>query len=323
MSVASTSKAAARFIARSMRPFNSRVADTLHAKDPLPPVDRLRVASYNVLAQAYSCPEYFQAFQRPFVKWKHRGPIIFEEISHYRPDLLCLQECDFFDTCWRGKMAELGYGALYAKRGGTKKDGCAIFYLRDRFAIDSHSSLDYNEVAAEHPGPQHEDYIRNNVALVAHVRRTSDNMTFILACTHLFWDPQKEYVKIGQALYLKKALVSLKQEKNCGVIVCGDFNSMPDSKVYNEMIGQHAEAELTLESAYSKYREEGEPEFTNYDESFSGTLDYVFFSSEFQCASVLDLPSMEDAHKYGPMPNSRMPSDHVMLVAELVNRQPN
>lgn len=42
------------------------------------------------------------------------------------------QEVDEYDGFYKGKMEILGYSGLYFKRGGQKRDGCAIFYKQDR-----------------------------------------------------------------------------------------------------------------------------------------------------------------------------------------------
>lgn len=60
--------------------------------------------------------------------------------------------------------------------------------------------------------------------------------------THLYWNPQCEEVKLAQLHYLlhfcdlflrKNKIKQYNQEFDCPKILCGDFNSLPKSKVYD------------------------------------------------------------------------------------------
>lgn len=68
-------------------------------------------------------------------------------------------------------------------------------------------------------------------------------------------------------------------------IFSGDFNSLPDSKVYNFITSSNH-----FNSAYAQYNSDGEPKFTNVNGEaktddgkkvprFVGTLDYIFYRS--------------------------------------------
>lgn len=64
-----------------------------------------------------------------------------------------------------------------------------------------------------------------------------------------------------------------------------------------------------------------EPIFTNRTQDFTGTLDYVFFTSNSLCPSaLLELPDeadiMSGKNRSTCMPNAQWPSDHVSLMAE-------
>jgi 2',5'-phosphodiesterase len=133
-------------------------------------------------------------------------------------------------------------------------------------------------------------------------------------------------------------------------ILAGDFNIMPDSVHYKLMTTgkfdrpvDHDENDLTssfpplrygtrwestiskMKSAYALNDENGkESDFTNYahngalsNESFIGTLDYIFLSDdhEWKVKDVLSLKNREDVD--GPFPNADEPSDHVMIAATL------
>ena len=123
------------------------------------------------------------------------------------------------------------------------------------------------------------------------------------------------------------------------LIVAGDWNFQPDSSMYSLVttgsidssdsafpelrVGDdwRPDVEQPMRSAYFVANGE-EPEITNYaefkKERFSGTLDYVFISDQFDVESTLPVPSLEDCD--GPFPSPSEPSDHVMIGAQLLLR---
>ena len=122
------------------------------------------------------------------------------------------------------------------------------------------------------------------------------------------------------------------------LLVCGDFNSEPNSGVY-ELISQgslsHSHSDLehrkygnftrdgmthpfTLRSSYSHV---GELKFTNYTPGYVGVLDYVFYS--VNTLSVLGLLGNVDAdylQRVPGFPNYHFPSDHLPLMVTFAIR---
>lgn len=118
------------------------------------------------------------------------------------------------------------------------------------------------------------------------------------------------------------------------LVLCGDFNSTPDSAVYSllctgsvpaghpdlridpeHMLPPHhmLAQPLRLDSAYRVVLGR-EPELTNYTSSYKGVLDYVLLQNATPEA-VLEAPSTTDLH--GPMPSPHHPSDHIPLVVDV------
>lgn len=136
---------------------------------------------------------------------------------------------------------------------------------------------------------------RGNVALLTKFQRCDDpSAMFVVATTHLFWDPTQEDVKLLQTrrlLHHLDAFTSAHQPV-CTVLA-GDFNSLPDSEVYR-FIREHGQ----FASAYEHYPRTtdtnaavAEPAFTNVNGAepgsggqqvarFVGTLDYIFYRSD-------------------------------------------
>lgn len=127
-----------------------------------------------------------------------------------------------------------------------------------------------------------------------------------------------------------------------GAIMCGDFNSEPSSSVYEaittgviatvpkEAATYDALSEKFLPSSGTRIRSSGysssmkdifgaEPAFTNYTNSYKGTLDYIFYvPARIQLKSALELPSQSEVTQYSSsLPGPSHPSDHLMLCCEM------
>lgn len=133
----------------------------------------------------------------------------------------------------------------------------------------------------------------------------------LVANTHLYWDPEFADVKLWQTDCLvreleqavtnpTKQLDSFSNASPLPVVLCGDFNSEPDSAVYKLITSREDEFagisypkdplnilplpekirhNLRLRSLYRACKNQ-EPEFTNYTADYVGTLDYVFASED-------------------------------------------
>lgn len=136
---------------------------------------------------------------------------------------------------------------------------------------------------------------RGSVALLTKFQRCDDaSAVFVVATTHLFWDPTQEDVKLLQSRRLLHHLDAFASEHQpLHTILAGDFNSLPGSQVYR-FIREHGR----FGSAYEYYPRTmtsdavlAEPPYTNVNGAeagsdgkqvvrFVGTLDYIFYRSE-------------------------------------------
>ncbi|KAG5641853.1 hypothetical protein DXG03_004112 [Asterophora parasitica] len=126
------------------------------------------------------------------------------------------------------------------------------------------------------------------------------------------------------------------------IIICGDFNSVPDSGVseflstgqlsathpdfmqhkYGKFTTEGLRHRLNLKSAYAAPGA-GEPPLTNYTPSFQGSIDYVWYSSATLAVNAL-LGEVDAGYleKVVGFPNAHFPSDHVLIVAEFRVKPP-
>ena len=130
---------------------------------------------------------------------------------------------------------------------------------------------------------------------------------------------------------------------NLPLIICGDFNSSPDSAVYDLLMRQsvhpgHPDVNVSsnddvpnvlpdainitqqfqLGSAYHTVLGD-EPWVTNYTVNFKGVLDYIWYSVQnLRPLSAAPIPDETQITKHGEaLPSTEYSSDHIMLVSDM------
>jgi len=124
------------------------------------------------------------------------------------------------------------------------------------------------------------------------------------------------------------------------LIVCGDFNSVPASGVYeflsagsappdhpdfkSHLYGRYTsdglKHRLGLKSAYAGV---GDQTLTNYTSGFHGMIDYIWYSTaNVGLNAILGEVDKQYLEKVVGFPNAHFPSDHLCIVSEFRVRPP-
>eukprot|EP00922_Rhytidocystis_sp_ex-Travisia-forbesii_P063473 GHVS01094439.1.p1 GENE.GHVS01094439.1~~GHVS01094439.1.p1 ORF type:complete len:910 (+),score=145.14 GHVS01094439.1:283-3012(+) len=353
------------------------------------------VVTWNVLAEMYATQEAFPHCDAYVLAWPYRRTRILNEMISTNADIVCLQEVqsEHFDDFFRPQLSLQGYEGVYkqktkeiftsgsGKRRGGKytMDGCATFYKRDKFRVIENYALEFSRLIKEASNRSLPPELSLNPAVVQ--RLLKDNVALVLllelngcpppsrqlvvANTHIVANPEANDVKIWQAQTLLGVLEQYMAEwsrrpdnpVSPSLVLVGDFNSTPDSAVYQLMASGdcdrshedlttdrfglladlHLGHSLSLKAAYSVSRMMSmgitsgssslfEPIFTNYTTSYAGCLDYVFYSCDslrlLSTRDVVDETVLQvEAHAQQlldwALPSPVRPSDHLPLLAEL------
>ncbi|KAI1371337.1 glucose-repressible alcohol dehydrogenase transcriptional effector [Hypoxylon crocopeplum] len=124
------------------------------------------------------------------------------------------------------------------------------------------------------------------------------------------------------------------------LLVCGDYNSMADSSVYElleqgrippdhpDLIGHSygnftrdgIEHPFSLRNAYAHlFGTPDELTFTNYTPTFSGVIDYIWYSTNtLDCVELLGPPDYEYLKRVPGFPNYHFPADHIHIMGDFV-----
>lgn len=206
--------------------------DQLDARDWLAAED-ISVMSYNVLADAYASKhrhELYTQIPAACLSWQNRVELLAQEILHWFPTIVCLQEVDHFADL-EDKLSLHGYVGRFLQRSNDRPDGLAMFW---KAAVFGSAPVAAEEVMfAGHN-------LRDNVAQVYRLRMagTSDiavepPLEVVVSNIHVLFNPKRGDIKLGQV----RVLVDLIGKESGGgtrpVIMCGDWNSAPFSGVYD------------------------------------------------------------------------------------------
>ncbi|OMJ92906.1 hypothetical protein SteCoe_4242 [Stentor coeruleus] len=248
-----------------------------------------KVMQWNVLADQLATD--FPAVDPRFLQWEYRKGLILKEIDRVAPDLLCVEEMDHYEDYFKQSMEERGFCSVYRKKGDWHNDGLAIFYKKDVFEK-------HEEYYVEFPGSQ----------FAIGLMLQKGPQRFYIFVTHLKAKKAFDDIRVTQVQTLLSFIQSLSP---LPTIVCGDFNSLPDSNAYLTMYNNTF-------GLNSIYRTNTEPEFTTVKQRASleiKTEDYIW-EKGFKKHQILSLPSIETIGPKG-LPKHDYPSDHLSLIAVL------
>jgi len=336
---------------------------------------RFRIATYNVLAEIYATQQQYPYCDFWALSWDYRFQNILREVLDVSPDIVCLQEvqADHYENHLYAAMSENGYEGVYKQKTrqsmgiAGKVDGCALFWRRNKFVLIESYSIEFNELAQRQAtqvlglSPRSEEgaaflnrVSKDNVAQLVVLelaqppltRARGDQITQVcIANTHLYSNKDFPDVKLWQSWQLLQELETfvLSRGTQLPLMICGDFNSSPDSAVYDLLARQtvhpgHPDVNVTTEdscpnilpdamnishsfqlgSAYQAVVGE-EPIFTNYTTTFKGVLDYMWFSApNLRPLSAARIPDETDLTRHGEaLPSTEYSSDHIMLVSDM------
>lgn len=246
-------------------------------------------------------------------------------------------------------------------------DGCAIFWKVDRFELKDQQLVEFNQVALSRPSlRKHKDMYnrvmtRDNIAVLARLVYRGDNskgsttssssssssspsasnqQQLILANVHIHWDPSFRDVKLVQTIMLLEELEkfcssSSSLHSKAGIIICGDFNSLPGSGVCSllETGWVPPDHEDFMQYTYEPYTTEGakhimnlrnayasapEPlNFTSYTPMFLGVIDYIWYKpGPLNAIGCLGSVPTDYVKQVVGLPTQHLPSDHISLLVE-------
>ncbi|GMM51772.1 CCR4-NOT core exoribonuclease subunit [Starmerella bacillaris] len=323
--------------------------------------NQISLMSYNTLCDQYATPQMYGYTPSWALNWDYRSRLLVEEVVERDMDIICLQEVNTvaLETIWLPILTRLNYGVVFyaktrartmAKQSESKVvDGCATFYKIQKFQLIEKYPIEYNSKALLKDDLKKSTDIfnrvmtRDNIAILSVFESLDTHKQFLVANTHLHWDPALNDVKLVQtALLLEETEVIARKYarkngdgdlKKVPVIIAGDFNSTAESGVvqlfnqssvpaahidmeghsYGNFTEHGIKHNLSLKSAYS---EDTQLPFTNYTPAFVEVIDYIVYTTPtLKVNAVLGEVDSQYTKKYIGFPNAHHPSDHISIAA--------
>jgi CCR4-NOT transcription complex subunit 6 len=364
-------------LGRAPQPVSRKIVSASNSNKAASNGPRFRIVTYNVLAELYATQQQYPYTDFWALSWDYRFQNIMREISDASPDVICLQEiqADHYESHVYAEFAEAGYEGVYKQKTrqsmglAGKVDGCALFWRRSKFHLVESYSIEFNEVAQRQAtnvlglNPRTEEGMqflnrlsKDNVAqlvVLEHIQQPTLGRStqqrevnqICVANTHLYSNKDFPDVKLWQSWQLLQELESfvVSRGTNLPLIICGDFNSTPDTAVYDLLSRQsvhpgHPDVNVAtnddvpnvlpdamnithsfqLGSAYQTVLGD-EPWVTNYTQNFKGVLDYIWYSApNLRPLAVAPIPEEKELTRTGEaLPSTEYSSDHIMLIADM------
>ncbi|KAG7800443.1 hypothetical protein KL944_004016 [Ogataea haglerorum] len=333
----------------------------------------ITVSTYNLLSQQYMWPEVYNHIPSKYRSWEYRLPLINRNLIDLSrlADIMCFQEMEFnvYQETWKPLLKNHGFDSIFQKKkppvywtkSKDQLDGVSIFVNSNKFDLLNYEPVEYSE---HFQNPQYftptEDLreramSRNTVALIATMRHKKTGTIIFVTNTHLYWSPEFPDVKVLQTYLLARLLrrtmrnyykvndYQLKEIMRNGeanALLVGDFNSTPDSMVYEflqtgslniakdtrfnydygELDGAILRTGLLgFESQYKSLVSSSEFQRREHSQPFKRFIDYIWvnkYSKNLIPIRVLGDINIEHLDRFSWFPNESYPSDHLPMLAQ-------
>jgi endonuclease/exonuclease/phosphatase family metal-dependent hydrolase len=245
-------------------------------------------------------------------RWKARRGLLAQGLAELQPDLVAVQEVRLPHNPARWLAEQLGLAHVYlSPKTGFEQDREAIAIL-SRLPFEAQETLD----------------LQGQQRVAQYVQVRVGETPVVVANGHFYWQPGNSAARLRQVGRLVRWIKDIPGQP--ASIVCGDFNSTPETTAI-ELMRQH------FISAYAAAHGQ-EPEYTcptplprsrwaqlrtllgffvlirpqHFNLGWRGTLDYIFVDARLRvagCEIVLDKPAPGQARIYA--------SDHFGLCATI------
>ncbi|BFZ60804.1 Glucose-repressible alcohol dehydrogenase transcriptional effector [Saitoella coloradoensis] len=278
-----------------------------------------------------------------------------------------------YEDYFAPQLAYAEYKGVFWPKGRAKTmreeerrtvDGCATFYKTTTFDLLDKKLIEFSQIAMSRDDfKKTDDFFdrvqnKDNIATVTLLENKKTGGRVIAVNAHIHWDPRFKDVKLVQVALMMDEIHRLATQyakipprarpanhegewdppkysngTKIPLIICGDFNSIATSGVYEYLskgiatadhsdFGESAYGALTsdgithpfaMKSAYANH----DMQFTNYTPGFAGVIDYIWYTTNaLEVKGLLGGVDESYLERVVGFPNAHFPSDHIGIMAE-------
>ncbi|XP_065644098.1 2',5'-phosphodiesterase 12 [Hydra vulgaris] len=306
--------------------------------------DKLRIITYNILADVFCDSEYAHEVLYPYcpkyaLKLSYRMNLLIKELIGFNADILCLQECELkmFQVSLKPVLQIYNYEGYLNLKTGKMPEGEAIFIRKNKFIHLKDFSISVKEALYLECNKDILAAIQKNDIFDLLCKKSSIAQIHILAenkingrhlCifnTHLYFKPGAQLIRVLQIAVLLNYVEKILKEHQtkCFLIMCGDYNSKKGDPVLQFLNEKSYSLKLlynldcVLQCPFQLENVTGFPLFTVFVPQFRETLDYIFVDENFTLDGFVPIPLAEELEVFCALPSVVSPSDHIPLIVDL------
>ena len=315
------------------------------------PKNKLKVLTYNILN-----PSCMKKEAEKDLSTEERMNKIKKDILYLSPDIFCLQEADLYiykNYLLKEDMNK--YEILYGINCGSSFINI-IGFKKQKFLLKSFKNFSLLNLG-KYAGNRGIMNINLELNQKNNNNEQKNKTKKIISVynVHFPWKYESDRIILLRTIF-NHIKENYNREENKKILIMGDFNSEPSSKLiklfyykkflkeesknYNkENIEKDKTSKIDLNtlylcediynkfhfnSAYQFYLKEKiingdfmrHPAYTSRTKYFKKTIDYIFFSNNLKIRKIIKLPYYYEVNKEKFLPSKDFPSDHIRLFAE-------
>jgi mRNA deadenylase 3'-5' endonuclease subunit Ccr4 len=255
---------------------------------------------WNTLGKNFCDVKSFPYVDSKYLEWTYRKELLQKKLLEIDADLICLEEIDAFDEYKNEIISNYYESIYYSKDNGGQ--GIAFFYKQNKFNLIKSEKISLPETIDGRKSNQFFSYYLLNTVLT--------EKTICIIATHLKAKNEFEHIRHIQINYI---LEYLKNNLQYDIILCGDFNTEPNSITIKSI------NETNLFTSVYNIDEIEMTTFKIRDKEYYRIIDYIFITNNIKIKDVNPLPrkiDLEYVLKTG-LPSIDFPSDHYYLSCTL------
>jgi len=252
----------------------------------------MRLATYNVLAQAYLRPDWYREVPAALLEPARRQAAVLARVAGLDADVLCLQEVEApLAEALHRHLEPRGYRGHFQRKGQGRPDGCATFWRGAE--CEGVEVLAYDEGLGPQPS--------GHLALLARLRFPAGPVAVLN--THLKWDQPAKAPGARWCVVQARALAAWLEGRASEAVVCGDLN----------VTAQDAAVEALLAAGFRDVFGRADRPHTCCAHGHTSRIDHLLVRG-----ALTGTPGpAADIEGRTVLPAVDEPSDHVPLVARL------